>query len=76
MNTEITLSKQIELLSTSSTGKIPVKKSWALMAIEEEEEEAREIEQEKQLQIQKQVQIRRELFEKGLYELEDGEILE
>jgi len=55
----------------------PVKKSWALMAIEsEEEEEAKELEEEIQRQHNEQMKIRRELYAKGQYELEEGEILE
>lgn len=53
-----------------------VKKSWAMMAIEEEEEESKELEIEHQKKIEEQAKIRRELYTKGQYELEEGEILE
>jgi hypothetical protein len=76
MNTETQLTKQFESLVISTNVNKPVKKSWAMMAIEEEEEEAREREEEKQKLIQDQVKIRRELYAKGQYELEEGELLE
>jgi|688.fasta_scaffold535589_2 hypothetical protein len=75
----MTLQEQVQI-----TGKIlpssgiqeKVKKSWALMAIESEEEEEQERKEEIQKKLQAQLQIRRDLFNRGKYELEEGEILE
>ena len=55
-----------------------VKKSWYQMCIEEEEEEeeARELAEEKRRMTKEKERIRRELYMKGQYELEEGEILE
>lgn len=71
-----TLETNFNKLVISTNMNTSVKKSWALMSIEEEEEEEREKSLENQAQIKKQAQKRRELFKKGLYILEDGEILE
>lgn len=76
MNTESQINTKSDTLVISTNMNKPVKKSWAMMAIEEEEEEAREREEEKQKLIQEQLKIRRELYAKGQYELEEGEILE
>jgi hypothetical protein len=54
----------------------PQKKSWALMAIEAEEEEEQERKEEEQRLLKEQIQIRKELYARGEYELEDGEVLE
>lgn len=58
-------------------------KSWALMAIEADEEEEREREEEERARVeeartrfQAQMEERRRLYALGLYELEEGEILE
>jgi len=51
-------------------------KSWALMAIEADEEEEREREEEARTRFQAQMEERRRLYALGLYELEEGEILE
>lgn len=52
------------------------KKSWALMAIEEEEEEEIERINERKKWLDNQLKIRRDLYLLGLYTLEEGEILE
>ena len=52
------------------------KKSWALMAIESDEEELLEMEDEKREKMRKIVHERRYLLSIGHYELEEGEILE
>ena len=76
MTTETQLTKQFESLVISTNVNKPVKKSWAMMAIEEEEEEIQEREEENRKRIQKQMKHRRDLYAKGLYQLEEGEILE
>ena len=73
MNTESQLTQLFGSLAISTK---PVKKSWAMLAIEEEEEEKREKEQEITRKNQQQMKMRRELYAKGLYQLEEGEILE
>ena len=67
---------QNETKASSPDKNKPVKKSWALMALDEEEEDAREMAEEKQKNTQKLATIRRDLYSKGQYELEDGEIIE
>ena len=52
------------------------KKSWALMAIEADEEEEQERKEEAIRILQEQIKLRKELYTKGEYELEEGEILE
>jgi hypothetical protein len=52
------------------------KKSWAQMAIEADEEEEQERKEEAQRLYQEKAKQRRDLYEKGQYELEEGEILE
>lgn len=55
------------------------KKTWAQMAIDEEEEDLRE-EMERQMVEKDKLRIlvafRRHLYSLGMYQLEDGEILE
>ena len=51
-------------------------KSWAEMAIEADEEEEREREEEERTRFQALMEERRRLYALGLYELEEGEILE
>jgi hypothetical protein len=46
------------------------------MAIEAEEEEEQERKEEEQRLLKEQIQIRKELYARGEYELEDGEVLE
>lgn len=69
MNTETEITKRLTSFVISLSENKPVKKSWALMAIEEEEEEIQQLIQEKVLE-------RRRLYTLGEYELEEGEILE
>lgn len=54
----------------------PKKRSWAIMAIEEEYEEEQEKLMEEQEKAKKLIENRRYLLSIGEYDLEDGEILE
>ncbi len=72
------MNPQEELKTTNKLScfvEIP-RKSWALMAIEAAEEEEQERKEEAQRILQAKIQERRELYAKGEYELEEGEILE
>jgi hypothetical protein len=72
MNTQ----EQTKMTPILSSVKDQPKKSWALMAIESEEEEEQERKEEKQTLYKEKAKQRRDLYEKGQYELEEGEILE
>lgn len=52
------------------------KKSWAAMAFDEDFEEEKEWLKEEAQKIAKLTEERRNQLQKGMYELEDGEILE
>lgn len=69
--------KILMMSQTNKTDKsTPKKRSWALMAIEEEYEEEQERLREEQEKAKKMMENRRYLFSIGEYKLEDGEILE
>jgi len=72
MNTQ----EQAQMTPILEAVKPQPKKSWALMAIEAEEEEEQERKEEEQRLYQEKAKQRRDLYEKGQYELEEGEILE
>ena len=77
------MSKLTTESSNSSYWQKNIVKSWALMAIEEDEEEERErkeeereIKEESRKRFEVQIEERKRLYALGLYELEEGEILE
>lgn len=76
MNVETKLVTMFSKLTITTNVNNPSKKSWALMAIEEEEEDQRREIEERNIIYQKQLEERRRLYALGKYELEDGEILE
>jgi len=60
----------------SQDNNTPKKRSWALMAIEDEYEEEQERLREQKNQLKNIIAARRFLYSIGQYELEEGEILE
>jgi len=60
----------------SQDNNTPKKRSWVLMAIEDEYEEEQERLREQENQLKNIIASRRFLYSIGQYELEDGEILE
>jgi hypothetical protein len=80
MNTQVQVQmntqEQVQMTPILQAVKIQPKKSWAEMAIEAEEEEEQERKEEEQRLYQEKAKQRRDLYEKGQYELEEGEILE
>lgn len=63
-------------MTSQANKSVPKKRSWALMAIEEEYEEELERLREEDEKTKKITEKRQYLYSIGEYELEDGEILE
>jgi hypothetical protein len=74
--TQMNPQEQTQMTPILQAVKPQPKKSWAEMAIEAEEEEEQERKEEAQRLMNEQIKIRKELYARGEYELEDGEVLE